>query len=108
LFLILLLTGVAMLVARQAVTPLEEARLVAEQIAAGDLQRRMSVSGEDDIARLSISFNQMAEALQSQIQRLENLSRLQQGFVSDVSHELRTPLTTVHMAAQIINEARQD
>lgn len=107
-FLILLLTGVALVVARQAVTPLEEARLVAEQIAAGDLHRRMMVKGEDDIARLSVSFNQMAEALQSQIRRLENLSQLQQRFVSDVSHELRTPLTTVHMAAQIIGEARHD
>lgn len=108
LFLILLLTGISMVVARQAVTPLEEARLVAEQIAAGDLQRRMVVKGEDDIARLSVSFNQMAQALQSQIRRLENLSQLQQRFVSDVSHELRTPLTTVHMAAQILNEARHD
>ncbi len=108
LFLVLLLAAVSMIVARQAVTPLEEARNVAEQIAAGDLKRRMQVVGEDDIARLSISFNQMAEALQSQIQRLEKLSMLQQRFVSDVSHELRTPLTTVQMAAQILNEARHE
>ena len=60
----------------------------------------MHVSGEDDIARLSSSFNQMAASLQSQIRRLENLSRLQQRFVSDVSHELRTPLTTVQMASE--------
>ena len=59
-----------------------------------------AVSGEDDIARLSTSFNPMAASLQSQIRRLENLSGLQQRFVSDVSHELRTPLTTVQMAGE--------
>ncbi len=106
--LIVLLAGVAVIVARQIVGPLKEARQVAEEIAAGDLERRMHVRTEDDIARLSISFNQMAEALQAQIVRLENLSQLQQRFVSDVSHELRTPLTTVQMAAQVINDSRQD
>ena len=36
----------------------------------------------------------MADSLQRQIRRLEDLSRLQRRFTSDVSHELRTPLTT--------------
>jgi two-component system sensor histidine kinase MtrB len=48
----------------------------------------------------------MAESLEKQIARLENLSRVQQRFVSDVSHELRTPLTTLRMASEIINSAR--
>ena len=67
----------------------------------------MHVEGEDDIARLSTSFNQMAASLQSQIRRLQDLSRLQQRFVSDVSHELRTPLTTVQMGAQMLFDARE-
>jgi two-component system sensor histidine kinase MtrB len=48
----------------------------------------------------------MGVSLQSQIRRLENLSRLQQRFVSDVSHELRTPLTTVQMASGVLFDAR--
>jgi two-component system sensor histidine kinase MtrB len=48
----------------------------------------------------------MAVSLQQQISRLENLSRLQQRFVSDVSHELRTPLTTIRMASQVLFDAR--
>ena len=66
----------------------------------------MHVSGEDDIARLAMSFNQMAEALQSQIRKLVELSRVQRTFVSDVSHELRTPLTTVRMAGDVLHDAR--
>ncbi len=99
---------VAWFVARQVVDPLRLARRIAERFAAGNLEQRMHVKGEDDIARLSTSFNQMAESLQSQIRRLENLSRLQQRFVSDVSHELRTPLTTVQMAGQVLFEARTE
>jgi two-component system sensor histidine kinase MtrB len=38
---------------------------------------------------------------------LEELSRVQQRFVSDVSHELRTPLTTIRMAADVLFESRQ-
>ena len=62
----------------------------------------MEVNGEDDLAALAASFNQMAENLQRHILRLEEMSRLQRRFTSDVSHELRTPLTTVRMAADLI------
>jgi two-component system sensor histidine kinase MtrB len=82
------------------------ARRVAERLAAGQLQERLRVSGEDDLARLATSFNQMASNLQRQIRQLEELSRLQRRFVSDVSHELRTPLTTVRMAGDVLHDAR--
>lgn len=103
---VVMVGGVAFIVSRQVLTPVRLARRIAERYAAGSLEQRMHVSGEDDIARLSTSFNQMAASLQSQIRRLEDLSRLQQRFVSDVSHELRTPLTTVQMASEVLFDAR--
>jgi two-component system sensor histidine kinase MtrB len=84
------------------------ARQVAERLAAGRLQERLRVTGEDDVARLATSFNQMASNLQRQIRQLEELSRVQRRFVSDVSHELRTPLTTVRMAGDVLHDARRD
>ncbi len=104
--LVLLLAGIAALVTRQVVTPVRLAARTAERLAAGRLEERMRVQGEDELARLGTSFNHMAETLQNQISRLEDLSRVQQRFVSDVSHELRTPLTTVRMAADLLHEAR--
>lgn len=104
---VLMVGGVAWLVSRQVLDPVRLARRIAERYASGNLEQRMHVSGEDDIARLSTSFNQMAASLQSQIRRLENLSRLQQRFVSDVSHELRTPLTTVQMASEVLFASRE-
>ncbi|GAB2917367.1 two-component system sensor histidine kinase MtrB [Streptomyces mayteni] len=105
-FVVVLLGAIAWLVVRQVVTPVRMAARIAERLAAGRLQERMKVSGEDDIARLGESFNKMARSLQQQIQQLEDLSRMQRRFVSDVSHELRTPLTTVRMAADVIHESR--
>lgn len=103
---VILVGAVSWIVARQVVAPMGQARRIAEQFAAGHLEQRMQVRGEDDIARVSLALNRMAESLQSQIVRLENLSRLQQRFVSDVSHELRTPLTTVQMASDVLYESR--
>lgn len=104
---VLMVGGVAWLVSRQVLDPVRSARRVAERFSSGHLDQRMPVKGEDDIARLGTSLNQMAANLQDQISRLENLSRLQQRFVSDVSHELRTPLTTVRMAGEVLFDARE-
>ena len=106
--LVVLLGFVAWLVTRQVVTPVRLARRIAERLAAGRLEERMHVRGEDDIARLGMSFNQMAGGLQRQIRQLEELSRVQRRFVADVSHELRTPLTTVRMAADVLHDSRID
>jgi two-component system sensor histidine kinase MtrB len=104
--LLLLIAGLTWLLTRQIVTPVRLARRVAERLAAGQLQERLRVTGEDDLARLATSFNQMATNLQRQIRQLEELSRVQRRFVSDVSHELRTPLTTVRLAGSVLHEAR--
>ena len=106
--LVLLLALTTGLVARQVVAPVRAAARTAERLAAGRLDERLRVRGEDEIARLGSTFNSMAEALQSQISQLEALSRVQRRFVSDVSHELRTPLTTVRMAADVLYDARED
>ena len=106
--LVILLTFIAALVSRQVVTPVRAARQAAESLASGNLDDRMAVRGQDDLARLATSMNYMATELQKQIQTLEELSAIQQQFVSDVSHELRTPLTTVRMAAEVLHEARDD
>jgi len=106
LVLVLLLGAIAGLVTRQVVTPVRLAAQIAERFSAGRLSERMVVKNRDDIGRLATSFNQMAGNLQRQIGQLEELSRVQQQFVSDVSHELRTPLTTVRMAADVLHESR--
>ena len=104
--LLLLITLITSLVVRQIVRPVREAARIAEGFTAGNLNQRMQIKGKDEMARLGTAFNEMALSLQDQITRLENLSRVQQRFVSDVSHELRTPLTTLRMASEVIHSSR--
>jgi two-component system, OmpR family, sensor histidine kinase MtrB len=106
--LVALLAGVAMMVTRQVVRPVRLAAEVAERFASGRLRERMQVRGEDDLAALAAAFNDMADSLQGQITKLEEMSRLQRRFTSDVSHELRTPLTTIRMATDLLHGARSD
>mgnify|MGYP006268368915 FL=1 len=104
----LLLIGLLLLavyaVTRFVLSPVRTAADVAERLAAGDLEERMRVRGEDELARLATAFNSMATNIRQQIRQLEALSKVQRRFVADVSHELRTPLTTIRMAADVIAE----
>lgn len=106
--LVVLVLGIALLVTRQVVRPLRVAGETAGRLAAGDLSKRIAATGSDDIGKLGRSFNDMADSLQRQIRRLEDLSRLQRRFTSDVSHELRTPLTTIRMASEFLYASRDD
>ncbi|WP_318782974.1 MtrAB system histidine kinase MtrB [Cellulosimicrobium sp. SH8] len=103
-----LLVGITALVTRQAVLPVRQAASVAERLADGRLDERLPVKGHDEMASLAHSFNEMAQGLQEQIGRMEELSMLQRRFVSDVSHELRTPLTTIRMASEVLYSSREE
>ena len=51
------------------VRPVREAAEIAEELTAGDLSRRITVRGSDELARLGIAFNEMGVSLQQQISR---------------------------------------
>ena len=104
--LLILVLSIVWFVTRLAVRPITLTAITAEKLAAGDLNRRVSVRGKHQAARLGISFNKMADSLQDQITQLERLSTLQQRFVSDVSHALRTPLSTVRLSSELLYDSR--
>lgn len=106
--LVLLISGIAWFVLRSVTTPIGEAADTSAKLAAGELGVRLPVRGEDELATLGRSFNAMADSIESQIKELADLSLVQQRFVSDVSHELRTPLTTIRLAADMINDRREE
>src|SRR5690625_522218 len=68
--------------------PVRLLRETAESISSTDLSRRIPVAGNDDLAMLSGTFNQMLE-------RLEQAFASQRQLLDDAGHELRTPLTIV-------------
>ncbi len=106
--LIVLIGAISWFVLRSVTIPIGEAADTSAKLASGELGVRLPVRGEDELATLGRSFNAMADSIESQIKELADLSLVQQRFVSDVSHELRTPLTTIRLAADMINDQRDE
>lgn len=87
--------------------PIRVAADTSRRLAAGEEDARMPQQNDVHFNTLSDGFNEMADTLQARIQELDQLSEMQQRFVSDVSHELRTPLTTIRLASEVL-KAQQD
>ncbi|MEU4016310.1 MtrAB system histidine kinase MtrB [Microbacterium sp. NPDC028030] len=106
--LVAIVAAISWIVLRAVSTPIVQAAETSARLAAGDLGVRLEVHGEDELAILGRSFNAMADSIEAQIKELGELSMVQQRFVSDVSHELRTPLTTIRLAADMLNDQREE
>ncbi len=99
---VIAVTGIAiagllgLVVARAAAAPVQVLRQAAEHVrSTGDLSRRISVKGTDDLGLLGQSFNDMLSAL-------EDSQHAQRQLVADASHELRTPLTTIRTNLEVL------
>jgi two-component system sensor histidine kinase MtrB len=87
------------LAGRRALRPLTEFTAAARSVAAGDLDARMPLTRDPDLADLASSFNATADSLQRRV-------RADVSFAADVSHELRTPVTTMVNSMQLIMSLR--
>ena len=75
-------------IARVVSNPVRRLTEASHQLAGGRLDVRVPAAGRGELARLSASFNAMAEAVQHSEER-------QRRLVADVAHELRTPLSNL-------------
>ncbi len=82
--------------------PIREVAEGARRLQEGSLDVELAEEGNDELAALARSFNQMARALGSTITDLRGLEASHRRFVSDVSHELRTPLTAMCTSAELL------
>lgn len=102
-FLMLLIGALVFGITRIVFQPIRAAAETSRRLAAGEAKARMPLLNDEHFDVLSENFNTMADTLQTRIDELDELSTMQQRFVSDVSHELRTPLTTMKLASQILS-----
>ena len=87
------------LVGRSALRPVRRLMRGTRYVAATqDLSRRVEAIGDDELAGLARSFNDMLEALAES-------RRAQRQLIADASHELRTPLTTVQANVELLARA---
>ena len=93
----LIVTAIGILLAfgllHQLTGPLRQLTTASQQIARGELSKRVSVKSSDELGRLADSFNEMSASL-------EKAEAAKRQLIADVSHELRTPLTVLRSALE--------
>jgi two-component system sensor histidine kinase MprB len=93
---ILLAGGLGLVVARQAIRPIDDLeRSVSEITQTRDIGSRLEVSGTDEIAALAIAFNGL-------LAEVEAAREEQTRLVRDAGHELRTPLTALRTNIEML------
>jgi signal transduction histidine kinase len=80
----------------------------AERLAKGDLKTRVPVQGRDEVAALAITFNQMAEQLQTADQKQRELENMRRDLIAWVSHDLQTPLTSMRAILEALSDGVVD
>jgi two-component system, OmpR family, sensor kinase len=88
-------------VAGRVLAPLRVLRDTARSISESDLTRRIPVRGDDELADLARSFNEMVD-------RLEEAFASQKSFISDAGHELRTPITIIRGHLDVMGDDPKD
>jgi two-component system, OmpR family, sensor kinase len=88
-------------VAGRVLAPLRMLRDTARSISESDLTRRIRVEGDDELADLARTFNEMLD-------RLEQAFASQKAFISDAGHELRTPITIIRGHLDVMGDDPQD
>lgn len=82
---------------RQITEPLNKLTRATKKISSGDLDHKVSIESEDELGKLSESFNQMA-------QNLKESEEIRRRMIGDIAHELRTPLTVLSGEVEAIRD----
>jgi two-component system OmpR family sensor kinase len=93
--LLLLAGALALWLVRIGLRPLGHITDTADAVAAGDIDRRVDISGGNEVVRLGRALNSAFDARAAS-------ERTLRAFISDASHELRTPLTSIRGYAELL------
>ena len=111
---LIVLGGLAYLIVRTELRPLERMSATASEIAASDLtevdlrQRVDAHSGGTEVSQLGTALNTMLAEIESSIAAREAAAVRLRQFIADASHELRTPLTSIRGYAEMFERGAVD
>jgi two-component system, OmpR family, sensor kinase len=96
-------------VLRRTLVPLSNMVKALERTDAGNLDERLPVTqGQEEIDRLSASYNGMLERLALSFEAEREAKEQMRRFIADASHELRTPLTSIHGFLEVLLRGAAD
>ncbi|MEU1277710.1 HAMP domain-containing sensor histidine kinase [Streptomyces sp. NPDC005805] len=104
---LLALIGSALLAQAAATTVLKPVHRLGEaarRLGEGKLDTRLRVSGTDELAELSRTFNKTAASLEKKVAYMSARDESSRRFVADMSHELRTPLTALTAVTEVLED----
>jgi signal transduction histidine kinase len=87
----------AFIISRSVAEPLGDMATAAEEVARGNYEQRLSLSGPEEVQRVARSFNSMAA-------RVKSTQQAQRDFLTNVSHDLKTPLTAIQGWSQALRD----
>lgn len=67
----------------------------ARRIAAGRYDERLLPKGRDELAGLAEDMNALASAVESRVEKLEQVAEERKVFIANLAHEMKTPLTSI-------------
>ncbi|MCJ8269066.1 MAG: HAMP domain-containing protein, partial [Psychrosphaera sp.] len=107
LFLIGIIVLFALMMSRALSRPIVGLTDVAEKMAAGQLDQKIALGGQDELGRLAKSFAAMRDAIglkivevERQNQALKTLDKAKDDLLANTSHELRTPIAIVRTSLE--------
>ena len=98
---VVIVLAVSFFLSATIIKPVKEITNAAEEIAHGRLEARVPKRYDDEVGKLAVTLNYMAE-------ELANHQKLKDDFIASISHELRTPLTSIKGWASTLNSSDFD
>ena len=86
--------------------PLTIASNASRKIAGGEYGERIKIKGENELAKVALDFNKMAQTVEDQMKFLVSEALSKQQFVDNFAHEIRTPLTSIFGYAQYLRNSQ--
>jgi signal transduction histidine kinase len=101
------IAGVLLLLLVVLLHPLKRVNEGTRLIADGEYGRRIAVRGSGELRELAENMNQMADAVQHNVESLERVAEDRRIFIANLSHEMKTPLTSILGFADILRVKRR-
>jgi signal transduction histidine kinase len=102
----LVVAGILLLLVQGLLAPLRNLSSTTRKIAQGDLDKRALVKGNDEVAEVARNLNSMADSIEHNVTKLEDLAESRTIFIGNLAHEMKTPLTSILGFADILRIKR--